>query len=142
ADYRTDDLGHVRLMSVTDARNSGMLTGRMRYFFRTQDSRDWKPLFTVADIDNPDTRPLAVDSSIDSLYALKKKNGRYALYAIKLDGSAAETFIADNPKVDIDDVIRFGEGQKVVGYSYSAEKGQSVYFNPEFKGLSQSLSKA
>jgi dipeptidyl aminopeptidase/acylaminoacyl peptidase len=142
ADYKTDELGHVRLMSITDARNSGMLTGRMRYFFRTQDSRDWRPLFTVDDIDNPDTEALAIDSSINSLYTLKKKNGRYGLYAVKLDGSAAETFIADNPKVDIDDVIRFGDGQKVIGYSYSAEKGQTVYFDPEFKALSRSLSKA
>jgi dipeptidyl aminopeptidase/acylaminoacyl peptidase len=142
AGYTTDDLGHVRLMSVTDARDSGMLTGKLRYFYRIQASRDWKPLFTVTDLDNPEISPLALDASIDSLYALKKKNGRYALYTIKLDGSMAETLVAENPRVDIDNVIRFGDGQKVIGYGYSVEKGETVYFDPEFKALSQSLSKA
>jgi dienelactone hydrolase len=142
ADYMSDKQGHVRLMSITDARNSGMLTGRMRYFYRTQGSRDWKDLATVTDVDHPDFRPLAIDASIDSLYALKKKNGRYALYAIKLDGSMAERLVAENPRVDIDDVLRFGDGQKVIGYTYTAEKGERVYFDPEFKALSESLSKA
>jgi dipeptidyl aminopeptidase/acylaminoacyl peptidase len=142
ADYMSDELGHVRLMSITDARNSGMLTGKLRYFYRTQGSRDWKPLVTVNDITNPDFQPLAIDASIDSLYALKKKNGRYALYAMKLDGSAAETLVAENPRVDIDNVVRFGEGQKVIGYTFSDETGETVYVDPEFKALAQSLSKA
>ncbi len=128
-------------MSITDARDSGMLTGQMRYFYRTQNSRDWKSLFTVADIENPAIEPLAVDGSIDSLYELKKKNGRYALYAIKLDGSMAETLVAENPRVDIGNVVRFGDGQKVIGYSFSEEKGETVYFDPEFKVLAESLSR-
>lgn len=140
--YKSDDLGHVRLMSITDARNSGMLTGRIRYLYRTQGSRDWKTFATVTDLGNPEFQPLAIDASIDSLYELKKKDGRYALYSAKLDGSMAETLVAENPRVDIDDVIRFGDGQKVIGYSYSAEKGQTVYFDPEFKALAASLSKA
>jgi dipeptidyl aminopeptidase/acylaminoacyl peptidase len=142
ASYTTDDLGHVRLMSITDERNSGMLTGKIRYFYRTQNSRDWKTLFQVDDIDNPDAKPLAIDASVDSLYTLKKKSGRYALYASKLDGSMAETLIADDPSVDIDDVIRFGDGQKVIGYSYSTDKGHTVYFDQEFKALAAGLSKA
>ena len=142
AGYSTDDLGHVRLMSITESRNSGMLKGAVRYSYRTQGSRDWKDLFTVNDITNPDVIPLAVDSSVDALYALKKLGGRYALYAIKLDGSMTQTLVAQNPKVDIDDVVRFGDGQKVIGYSHSDEKGERVYFDPEFKSLAASLSKA
>lgn len=142
AGYTTDERGTVRLMSITDSRNSGMLTGKARYLYRTQGSRDWKTLFAVSDTEHPDVEPLAVDASIDSVYALKKKNGRYALYATKLDGIMAETLVAENPAVDIGDVVRFGDGQKVIGYSYSAEKVERVYFDPEFKALSASLSKA
>jgi len=142
AGYQTDDLGHVRLMSIAEYRNSGMFKGVVRYSYRTKDSRDWKDLFTVNDITNPDVEPLAIDSSIDSIYSLKKKNGRYALYATKLDGSMADTLVAENPKVDIDDVVRFGDGQKVIGYSHSNEKGERVYFDPEFKAIAASLSKA
>jgi len=142
AGYATDDLGHVRLMSITETRNSGMLKGVVRYSYRQKDSRDWKDLFTINDITNPDVEPLAIDSSIDSIYSLKKRSGRYALYATRLDGSMAETLVAENPKVDIDDVVRFGDGQKVIGYSHSNEKGERVYFDPEFKAIAASLSKA
>ena len=142
AGYETDDLGHVRLMSITETRNSGMLKGTIRYSYRAKDSRDWRSLFTVTDVTNPEIEPLAIDSSIDSIYSLKKRAGRYALYATKLDGSMAETLVAENPRVDIDDIVRFGDGQKVIGYSYSDEKGERVYFDPEFKALAAALSKA
>jgi dipeptidyl aminopeptidase/acylaminoacyl peptidase len=140
--YMTDELGHVRLMIITDTRNSGVLTGQLRYFYRTETSREWKPLFVVTDLQKPEAEPRAIDASINSLYTLKKKNGRYALYAVKLDGSMAETLIAENPRVDIDDVIRFGEGQKIIGYTYTEEQQKTVYFDPEFNALAASLSKA
>ena len=140
--YMTDGLGHVRIMVVTDTRNSGSLTGKLRYFYRTESSRDWKPLFEVNDLARPDAQPLAIDASNNSLYALKKKDGRYALYAIRLDRSLTETLVAENPRVDIDDVVRFGEAQRVIGYTYTQEDQKTVYFDPEFNALAASLSKA
>lgn len=141
--YMSDGLGHVRLqMVVQSGYYTGQLTGQLNYLYRTASSKDWKPLATVADAANPDFQPLAIDATIDSLYALKKKDGRNALYAIKLDGSRAETLIADNPKVDIDDVVRLGDGQKVIGYSYTEDASERVYFDPEFKALGESLSRA
>ena len=139
AGYMTDGRGEIRLMSITDSRSSGMLTGAMKYFYRTRGSRDWKPL-----IDSKDDEfvPLAIDADLDSLYALRKRNGRYALHAIRLDGSLADRLVAENPRVDIDDVVRVGDGQKVIGYTYAEDKRQIVYFDPEFKALSASLAKA
>jgi pimeloyl-ACP methyl ester carboxylesterase len=140
--YMSDGQGHIRLLTVLGASNSGMLTGQISYLYRTANSREWQPLMTVANVANPDFQPLAIDASIDSLYALKKRFGRYALYAIKLDGSMTETLIAANPRVDIDDVVRVGDGQKVIGYSFTDDATERVYFDPEFKALAQSLSKA
>jgi dipeptidyl aminopeptidase/acylaminoacyl peptidase len=140
--YMSDGLGHVRLMTVVDASSGGMLTGQASYYYRGANSSDWKLLVIVPDIANPDFRALAIDASINSLYALKKKDGRYALYAIRLDDSKAETLVAENPRVDIDDVVRFGDGQKVIGYTYSDDSTHRIYFDPEFKALAQSLSKA
>lgn len=142
SNYMSDGLGNVRLMMVPGASNSGMLTGQISYFYRTAGSRDWSPLFTVANASIPDFEPLAIDATIDSLYALKKQSGRYALYAIRLDGSLAETLVAENPRVDINDVVRLGDGQKVIGYTYSEDMTERVYFDPEFKALARSLSKA
>jgi dipeptidyl aminopeptidase/acylaminoacyl peptidase len=142
ARYQTDGRGNVRLMWLIGERHSGMLTGELKYLYRTSKSRDWKDLTTVSNWNDPDFIPLEVDATIDSLYALKKKDGRYALYTIRLDGSMAETLVAENPRVDIDSVVRIGEGQKVIGYTYVEEKRETVYFDPEFKQMAASLSKA
>jgi len=142
AGYQTDGLGHVRLMWLVGERHSGMLTGQVKYLYRTSASRDWKDLTVVNNWSDPEFVPLEVDATIDSLYALKKKAGRYALYAIKLDGSMAESLVAEPPRGDIDSVIRIGEGQKVIGYTYVDEKRETVYFDPEFKQIAASLSKA
>lgn len=143
ASYMSDGRGNVRLMSITDTHySSGQMTGEARYLYRTAGSREWKPLFTVKDATNPEFVPLAIDGTVNALYALKKRNGRYALHTIKLDGSKAEALIAENPRVDIDDVVRFGKGQRVIGYTYAEEERNAVYFDPEFKALAASLSKA
>lgn len=142
AGYETDGLGHVRMMWLVGERHSGMLTGQVKYLYRTSASRDWKDLAVVDNSNDPEFVPLEVDATIDSLYALKKRAGRYALYAIKLDGSMAESLVAEHPRVDIDSVVRFGDGQKVIGYTYVDEKRETVYFDPEFKQMGASLSKA
>jgi dipeptidyl aminopeptidase/acylaminoacyl peptidase len=139
--YISDGRGDVRIMRVDEFKATGELTGRVKYFYRDQASHDWKTLVDYADWQEQ-MQPLAVDADINSLYALKKNNGRYALYTIKLDGARAETLVAANPEVDIDDVVRVGDGLKVIGYTYADESRRAVYFDPEFKGLAASLSKA
>jgi dipeptidyl aminopeptidase/acylaminoacyl peptidase len=140
ADYLTDGRGNVRIMEVDEASSNGTLTGRVKYYYRTEGSRDWKTLADFAASDDQ-IRPLAVDADINSVYALKKKDGRDALYAIKLDGSGSETLIAANPNVDIDDVVRVGDGLKVIGYTYADQTRHAVYFDPEFRNLAAALGK-
>jgi len=140
-DYMTDGRGNVRVMEISEAQHNGTLTGRIKYFYRADNSRDWKTLAEFVDYEDQ-IQPLAVDADIDSVYVLKKKDGRKALYAIKLDGSMAETLVAENPRVDIDDVIRIGDGLRVIGYTYVDDRRHSIYFDPEFKALSDSLSRA
>ncbi len=139
--YMTDGRGNVRVMAVVETASTGRLSGRLKYFYRTKDSRDWKALVEFAEFDDQ-VQPLAVDAEIDSLYMLKKKDGRRALYTVKLDGSRVETLIASNPRVDIDGIERVGEGNRVIGYSYTDETGKVEYFDPTFKALSESLSRA
>ena len=138
--YMTDGRGNVRLMSVLET-SGNSLTGRIKYFYRIPGSREWQTLVEYVDSDDQ-IEPLAIDADINALYALKKKNGRRALYTIKLDGSLAERLIAENPRVDIDDVVRVGDGLRVIGYTFADEKREAVYFDPEYKALAASLSKA
>ncbi|MDL2340226.1 MAG: S9 family peptidase [Pseudomonadota bacterium] len=136
--YMTDGRGHVRIMTVVDY-SRGKMHPLNKYLYRTQGSREWKSLVGYQE-DSFD--PLEIDADLDSVYALKKKDGRMELYRIKLDGSMAETFIADDPKVDIGGVIRVGEGQRVIAYFVEGDKPRTVYFDTEFAALNTSLRKA
>jgi dipeptidyl aminopeptidase/acylaminoacyl peptidase len=137
-DFMSDGNGHVRLMAVPQVTRSGDLTGRVRYQYRAANSRDWQMLI---DYQQDDFFPLAIDGTIDSLYALRKVDGRYALFRVKLDGSQQAEQVAANPKVDIDDVIRIGDGQRVIGYTYVDDRRRTVYFDPEYDRLAKALSK-
>lgn len=137
--FMSDGKGGIRLMTIAEYTPQGYLSGRVRYQYRRPDSRGWDELVPFQE---DEFEPLAIDASLNRLYALKKRNGRYALYGITLGGAPSETLVAENSKVDIDDVVRFGDGQRVIGYTYAEEKRHAVYFDPEFKALSNSLGKA
>ena len=141
SDFMTDGRGNVRIMRYDEANEAGVLTGNVKYFYRTTDSRSWNVLADFLPSEDQIT-PLAVDADLNALYELKKRDGRQALYLVKLDGTRAETLVASNPDVDIDDVVRVGNGQKVIGYTYSDKSRHAIYFDPEFKALAASLSKA
>jgi dienelactone hydrolase len=138
--YLTDGLGDVRLMATPGILYDDMLTGKTRYFYRSLKSHDWKPLTDF--VKGEDFEPLAVDATTNTLYALKPLNGRKALYRIKLDEAQSTELVASNPSVDIDDVVRSANGQKVIGYSYAVDKREVVYFDPEYKTLSAALGRA
>ena len=138
ARYMSDGRGNVRLMAIAETEGRYNLSGRFKYLYRMPGSRDWK---TLGMFDHEDFRALAIDADANQLYVTKKKDGRFALYAIRLDGSLAETLVAQNPRVDIDDVVRFGDGQRVIGYTFAEDKRSTVYFDAEFKALAASLSR-
>jgi dipeptidyl aminopeptidase/acylaminoacyl peptidase len=140
ASYMTDGRGNVRLMAIYQTALDGQLTtGRTKYNYRTATSSDWRDLTQYSE---DEFIPLAIDASIDALYALRKIDGRYELRRIKLDGTLSETKVAANPRVDIDDVVRSGDGQRVIGYTYAEEKRHTVYFDAEYQALRASLAKA
>lgn len=138
-EYMTDGLGTVRLMSLMDI-DSDQLTGRTKYNYREAGSREWKPLTDY--VEGEDFDPLAVDATSNSLYVLKPLNGRKALYRIKLDGTMATELVASHDRVDIDNVIRSANGQRVIGYTFAVEKRTGEYFDPEYKALVGALGRA
>jgi len=139
AGYWTDHVGNIRIMNVLQRDNSDVLTGKEKYYYRVKGSTEWKDL---TDWQKDEFEPLSIDTATDQLYALKKKDGRFALYRIALDGSGKETFVAADPKFDIDDVLTSEDGKKVIGYTVSGEASENVYLDPQYKALSESLSRA
>ena len=141
--YLSDGIGNVRVMGAAGTENGvtdQQLTGKTRYFYRPVGSHDWKVLIDYAK--DEDVQALAVDPVADTLYLLKPLDGRKALYRMKLDGSGATELVASHPKVDIDDVVRSANGQKIIGYTYTVDRRQVEYFDPEYKALAGALAKA
>lgn len=145
ATWMSDGLGHVRLLGTAELSAESLTTGRVKYVYRTPNSRDWKTLTDYVNTDasgRSDFEPLAIDATTNSLYALRKRNGRMALSRIELTDSPVETIVAENPRVDIDNVVRSGDGQRVIGYSYAEDYRHIEYFDPEYRTLSAALKRA
>jgi len=141
--FMSDGRGNVRLMATAGtAAHSTVLSGEFKYHFRAKGSNDWQELGEQDVTKESGIQPLAVDADTDSVYLLKRLDGRDALYRTKLDGSGLESLVAQDKAVDIDDVVRFGHGQRVIGYTYATDQRHAIYFDPEFKKLSDSLGKA
>lgn len=136
--YMTDGHGVVRLRSDIGATDDDLLTGTVKYEYRTSANGKWLPLPET----DPDLTPLVIDKSSNSLYFLKPLKGRDALYRLQLDGSGSESLIASNSDVDIDSVVELGAGQPVVGYRYTDERTHSIYTEPAMQALGNALSQA
>lgn len=143
--WMSDGEGHVRLMGTAELSAETFTTGRVKWSYRTTDSRDWKTLSDYVGTDasgSPEFEPLAIDASVNSLYALRKRNGRMALTKTELTDTPVETLVAENPKVDIEDIVRSGDGKRVIGYTYVEDYRHTVYFDPEYQALSAALTHA
>jgi len=141
--YLSDGRGNVRLVGSAHANpDTGQLSGIHTFRYRVAGARDWKDLGSYNSQTNEGLYPLAVDADANALYGLRKTNGRDALYRVALDGSASTTLVAQDPTVDIDNVLRLGDGQRVIGYTFADERRRSVYFDPEFTRLQAALAKA
>ena len=137
--YMSDGHGTVRLLGLVERTAEVNLTGRNKFLYRQAGSRDWKQL---VDYQKDEFEPLAIDSTINALYALRKIDGRYALVTRKLDGSDLEVVIARNARVDIDNVVRSSNGERVIGYTYAEERRHTVYFDSDYEKLATALGKA
>ncbi|MEO6359043.1 MAG: S9 family peptidase [Sphingomicrobium sp.] len=143
ASYMSDGRGNVRIFTIEESRNEGSkLTGRTLIRYRKANSKDWSDFGIYDSRTDTGFWPLAIDADSDSLFALKKENGKQALYRVKLDGSMAAVKVASNPSVDIDAIVRLGPGQKIIGYTYAEDVRHHAYFDSTFSALQKSIAKA
>lgn len=140
--YVSDGRGNVRVMAHSEVDGTDQWTGLFNFRYRASGDRDWKNLGQYNQRTETGIWPVAVEHSTNSVYLLEDLNGRDALYRMALDGSGTKTLVAKHDQVDIDGVIRIDRGLPVIGYTYTDDRGRATYFDPEFKQLSSSLSKA
>lgn len=140
--YLTDGRGNVRMMMLAERSSGEQLTGRYNFKFRRNGSRRWEDFSQYTTYGNVGDYPVAVEGSSESAFVLTNTNGRDALYRMKLDGSGTKTLIAANSAVDIDSIVRLGNGQRVIGYTYVDDRQRTVYFDEEIKRIAVTLGKA
>lgn len=142
-DWLTDGRGDVRVQAVRSKRGAtGMSAETIEYRYRQRGKKDWLSLVSFNDMTGEGTRIVAVDAASDAAFGLKKVDGRFAMHRVKLDGSGREEIIFAHPEVDVDGLLRIGRERRVVGATYATEARRAIYFDPELKRLSNSLSKA
>ena len=141
--FMTDGRGAVRLVGLDQhAQNGEQLSGKTKFRFRVAGSESWRDLGEYDSRNDGGMWPLAIDQSSDSLYYLQKRDGRDALFTMKLDGSNKSALVAKNDRVDIAGVLRISRGQPVIGYRYSDERPRFEYFDPTFQTLAAKLGRA
>lgn len=140
-DYISDGHGTVRIMGLR-TKKANEQTSTIAYLYRLPGSRDWRPLSNYDYMSNSGFEPMAVDRDLNVAYGFKKKDGRLALYSVKLDESLAEELLYARPDVDVDELWTIGRRERVVGASYATDTRRAVYFSADVKSLLGSLGKA
>lgn len=142
-DFLTDGFGNVRILRTQDMEGAtGYMASTSRYFFRRKGSREWEPLGTWDVAAHEGFFPVAVDAAADVAFGFRKLDGRLAVVSVALDGTAKETLIHADPKVDVDEVVRLGRRQRVVGVSFAGDYRKVVYTDPKVAGMMKGLGRA
>jgi dipeptidyl aminopeptidase/acylaminoacyl peptidase len=141
-EYISDGRGTVRILGRKENKLQHVDSGVITYMYRQPGSRDWRKLSEYDTINYTGFWPIAVDPDLNVAYGFKKKDGRFALYTVALDGSLQEKLIYAHPEVDLDRLVTIGRRQHVVGVRYNTDTPHEEIFVPEIAQLLASLSKA
>lgn len=140
--YLSDGRGAVRIMGLAKVHGGSQVSGITSYLFRPLGSHDWQPLSDYNDMDRTGFYPSVIDHDLNVVYGFKKKDGRMAVYSIKLDDSLKEQLVYARPDVDVDELLVIGRRERVIGTSYATDYRRRNYFAPDIGAIVGSLSKA
>ena len=139
--WLTEPNGTPRVMETALYDSAGQMTGVSQFKFRPRGSSNWLNLSMFDSRKQEGAMPLAVDPTTDQVYFLRKVNGRQALYRQKLEPGAQPVGVGSNPNYDIDGIIRLQRDGPVVGYVYTSDRPEVVYFDPAYSQLIADLGK-
>jgi dipeptidyl aminopeptidase/acylaminoacyl peptidase len=140
-DFISDGLGNIRIMRTSARDASGNLRGIDTISYRLANDRMWRELGKVT-AEGVGMIPLAVDPTINAVYVLQPLEGRRALYRIALDGTLKSELVFASKEVDVANVVRVGRAGRVIGASYVTDRRQVEYFDPAYKAIHATLSRA
>lgn len=142
--YVTDGHGNVRLMGTQQSTARGYAEREVQISYRPAGGGSWADL-SLLKIEAGQTHgfyPLVVDAAQNVAYGFDDSGEYQALYTMALDGSGTKTLVLGRDNADVDDLLRIGRSQRVIGASYATERRETEYFDPEIKRLAASLGRA
>ena len=141
--YISDGHGNVRIRYARQQSTSqGFDSPYVKYLYRLPGERGWHDLSTVDTVQKQGFDPYVVDPATNAAFGLEKLNGRYAAYAVSLDGSLTRTLLYANPDVDVAGFVQIGRSQRVIGVQYVTDKRYVIYTDPAFDKLAKALARA
>lgn len=141
-EYISDGEGSVRVMGTYVDDQTGYSTGKRQYLYRAPGSNGWNTLSTVDSQARTGFDPYYVDPKKNVAYGFETISGRRVISSVALDQGLARQVLVTDPRVDVDEIITIGRNRRAVGGSYEGDARTYVYFDPQIKALSASLSKA
>tara|TARA_R110002124_G_scaffold100656_1_gene247682 strand:+ start:909 stop:2879 length:1971 start_codon:yes stop_codon:yes gene_type:complete len=140
-EFITDGQGNVRIKGMrTKLGRTELDSGEIKYFYETDGK--WQPLGEYNYANRTGFNPYAVEKDKNRALGFAPHNGRLALVAKSLDQIGKQEIIFSDDEVDVDQLIRIGRSNRVVGVSYAKEKRMGEYFDTELASLASSLGKA
>ncbi|MCW2411767.1 alpha/beta hydrolase family protein [Sphingobium sp. B8D3A] len=141
-EFISDGQGHIRIRGIDPNRTSeGYASGITRYQHSGADGSNWRLLGDFDSRTGEGFNPYYVDPALNLAYGLRKLDGRYAAYSVSLDGQASEKLLLARPDVDVEGFVTIGRNSRVIGISYTTDKTEVEYIDPELKRLSKALSR-
>lgn len=143
-EYITDGVGTVRIMGIRPTAGTGYSASEINYFYRKLDSKTWEPLSKLEILGGryKGFNPYAVDPKLNVVFGFDDYSGRQALWKVALDGTMKRDMVLASNQVDVDDLIRIGRHQRVVGASIATDFRRPEFFDTELSTLSKALGKA
>lgn len=141
--FISDGRGNLRIMESQELRESIQnLQSTVSYRYRPASGGNWRN-FSSYDVNTREGFvPVAVDAERDAAYAFGKHEARQALFRVKLDESKQAELVYAHPQVDVDGLVRLGRSSRVIGVSFATDKREVIYFDPEYRKLADTFSKA
>jgi dipeptidyl aminopeptidase/acylaminoacyl peptidase len=137
----TEPNGTPRVQETAQYDSMGRLTGISTFRFRPPGSSNWLTLATFDARNETGSVPIAVDAASNQVYMLRKKNGLQALFRQELQPDSQPVEVASNAHYDIVGVVRLRRDGPVIGYAYTDDRPEVVYFDPTYSSLVAALGK-
>ena len=140
--FGSDNQGRVRFLAMVESADTGYVRDSIRYFTRSKDGGDWRPVARDTISGQSRYTYLGFDASGESILAARPKDGRTALFRDPVEPGATGELLFAHPYVDVDEVLRIGKMRRPVAAVFTVDATEYAFFDTLLDRRSKALSAA